>query len=224
MASALDNAPQPNVYVAATSAFGLAIGIADAAGQEKRLRKGEPGAQWLSGQFGPPAFGGGPGSIWKIDGVTGAVTLFANIETAAYGAASLGGLAFDPATRQIFAVDRGTGVVYRFGLDGIQRGTYDHGVEGRGPAGLPPIPAPGFIPINIQSPAFDTESPATWGFAAPARRVYALAVRNSRLYYSVAQGPQIWSVGISPSGAVACRARASKSKCPPSRMGWRSLR
>jgi hypothetical protein len=201
--AALDDAPQPNAYVAATSVFGLAIGVADALGQPKRVRKGEPGAQWLAGQFGPPALGGGPGSIWRIDGVTGAVALFANIESAAYGGAGLGGLAFDPTTRQIFAVDRGTGGVYRFSLDGVQRGAYDHGTEGRGPAGLPPIPPTPFAPINIQSPAFDTENPSTWGFAAPARRVYALAVRNSRLYYSVAQGPQIWSVGISASGAVA---------------------
>ena len=203
----LDNALRPNIYVAATSTYGLAIGVADTQGQQKRVRKGQPGAHWLAGQFGPAALGGGPGSIWRIDGTTGAVSLFANVEVAAFGAASLGGLAFDPVTRQIFAADRGTGLVHRFSLDGVQRGTYDHGTEGRAPAGLPPILPPGFSPININSPAFDTENPATWGFAAPARRVFGLAVRNSRLYYSIGQGPQIWSVGISPSGAVAASPR-----------------
>jgi hypothetical protein len=161
----------------------------------------------MDGQFGPAAVGGGPGSIWRIDGVTGAVTLFANIDVASLGAASLGGLAFDPATQQLLAVDRASGLIHRFSLDGVQRGTYDHGTEGRPPAGLPPIPSPGTVPIDIASPAFDTENPSSWGFAQPARRVDALAVRNSRLYYSVAQGPQVWSVGISASGAVSASPR-----------------
>ncbi len=204
---AIDSAPQPNIYVAATSAYGLAISVLDPSGQAKRVRKGEPGAQWMAGQFGPAAVGGGPGSIWRIDGVTGAVALFANIDSAAYGAAALGGLAFDPATQQLFAVDRSSGLIHRFSLDGVQRGSYDHGTEGRGPAGLPPIASPGVVPVNIGSPAFDTENPASWSVAPPARRVYGLAVRNSRLYYSVAQGPQVWSVGISASGAVSASPR-----------------
>ena len=203
----LDDAPQPNIYLAATSDYGLAIAVTDDQGQQKRIRRGEAGAQWMAGQFGPDELGGSAGSIWKIDGATGAVSLFANVEGATQGAASLGGLAFDSVSRQIFAVDRGSGLVYRFGLDGLQRGTYDHGTEGRGPVGLPPMPLPGPAPINIANPAFDTENPTTWGFAAPARRVYALAVRNSRLYYSIAQGPQVWSVGISASGAVAAGPR-----------------
>ena len=57
----LDNAPRPNIYVAATSAYGLAIVVTDQNGQPKRVRTGSPGAQWMAGQFGPPAHGGGPG-------------------------------------------------------------------------------------------------------------------------------------------------------------------
>src|SRR6185295_1008430 len=48
----------------------------------------------------------------------------------------------------------------------------------------------------------NTENPGTWGFAAPARRVFALAVYKNRLYYSVAQGPQIWSAGIGVGGGI----------------------
>src|SRR6185436_1690884 len=58
------------------------------------------------------------------------------------------------------------------------------------------------LPVNVQSPAFDTENPATWGFAIPARRVFAVAVYNNRLYYAVAQGPQIWSAGIGAGGTI----------------------
>ena len=197
---ALDNAPNPNIYVAATSAYGLSIYLPDGTDTIRRVRTGTPGAQFVPGQFGAPEMGGGPGSIWRIDGTTGEILLFANID--ATGPASLGGLAFDPATQQIFVADRSTGIIHRFGLDGTEQGTYDHGVEGRPPAGLPALPYVPTPPVDINSPSFDTQSPATWGFAQPARRVFAIAVKDDRLFYSVAQG-QVWSVGISPSGAVA---------------------
>ncbi len=204
---ALDDAAAPNIYLAATSAYGLSIGIADSSGQVRRVQRGESGARFVSGQFGPPELGGGPGSIWRIDGTTGAVSLFATIDTAAAVAASLGGLAYDPTTRQIFAADRSTGIVYRYGLDGAQQGTYDHGLEGRPNAGLPAVPPPASAPPDIASPVFDTTNPASWGFAAPARRVFALAVHDHRLFYSVAQGPQVWSVAINPDGTVSGDAR-----------------
>jgi hypothetical protein len=204
---ALDNAPQPSIYLAATAAYGLSIYLPDASGAVKRIRSGAPGAQFVPGQFGPPEYGGSPGSIWKVDGATGQVFLFASIEDAAEGVASLGGLAFDPVSQQIFVADRASGIIYRLGLDGAERGSYDHGTEGRPPAGLAPIPWIPTAPVDINSPFFDTENPGTWGQASPARRVFGLAVRNGRLYYAIAQGPQIWSVGISPSGAVAAGPR-----------------
>ena len=203
----LDDARNPDIYLAATSAYGLSIGVADASGQVKRVQRGESGAAFLSGQFGPPELGGGPGSIWRIDGTTGEVSQFATVETAASSPASLGGLAYDPGTRQIFAADRSTGIVYRYGLDGSPQGTYDHGVEGRPDAGLAPLPLTPTVPVDITSPSFDTTNPASWGFAPPARRVFALAVHDQRLFYSVAQGPQVWSVAINPDGTVSGDAR-----------------
>ena len=203
----LDDAAQPNIYLAATSVYGLSIFVPDSDGRLKRVRRGEADAQFVPGQFGPAEMGGGPGSIWRVDGVTSEVSLFTTVGTSATGAASLGGLAYDPATQQILAAERSTGIVYRYSLDGAQQGTFDHGVEGRPDAGLPAIPLPPSAPVDITSPAFDTTSPTTWGFAAPARRIFALAVHNSRLFYSVAQGPQIWSVRINPTGSVAGDAR-----------------
>ncbi len=199
---ALDDAPEPNIYLAATSAYGLSIAVPAGNGQMKRVSRGESGAQFVPGQFGPPELGGGPGTVWRIDGTTGEATPFTTVGSSGYGAASLGGVAYDARTRQVFVAERATGIVYRYSLDGVQRGTYDHGVEGRPGAGLPAIPAPPSVPIDITSPAFDTASPATWGFASPARRVFALAVHDNRLFYSVAQGPQIWSVRINASGSV----------------------
>ena len=203
----LDDARDPDIYLAATSVYGLSIGVADASGQLKRVQRGEAGAQFVPGQFGPPELGGSPGSIWRIDGTTGEVSLFATVETAASSPASLGGLAYDPGTRQIFAADRSTGIVYRYGLDGSQQGTYDHGVEGRPDAGLAPLPPTPTVPVDINGPSFDTTNPATWGFAPPARRVFALAVHADRLFYSIEQGPQVWSVQINPNGTVSGGAR-----------------
>ena len=204
---ALDDADPPNIYLAATSAYGLSIAVPDASGQLKRVQRGQAGAQFVPGQFGPPEMGGGPGSIWRVDGLTGEVSLFADAGASTTGPASLGGLAYDPATRQIFAADRSTGIVYRYGLDGTQQGSYDHGVEGRPDAGLPAVPLPAAVPVDITSPAFDTTNPATWGFAAPARRVFALAVHDHRLFYSIKQGPQVWSVQINANGTVSGGAR-----------------
>ncbi|HMN87631.1 MAG TPA: hypothetical protein PKA74_16835, partial [Bauldia sp.] len=175
---ALDNAPQPNIYLAATSAYGLSIYLPDGTETIRRIRTGTVGAQFVPGQFGPPEFGGSPGSVWRVDGATGEVVLFAQIDAAAQGVAAVGGLAFDPVTQQIFVADRTSGIIHRFTLDGVEQGTYDHGVEGRPPAGLSPLPYTPGAPVDIGGPGFDTENPATWGFAAPARRVFGLAVRN----------------------------------------------
>ena len=133
--------------------------------------------------------------------MTGEVTLFATIDSAAQGVASLGGLAFDPRTQQLFVAERGTGLIHRLSLDGTDRGTFDHGADGRPAAGLAPVPLDAAPAVDIGNAAFDTETPATWGFAAPPRRVFGLAVWKDRLYYAVAQGPQVWSVGLGQDGA-----------------------
>jgi hypothetical protein len=129
-AVAQDDATPPNIYVAATSAYGLPIVAAqpDRDGSPRRLQRGEVGARFMPGLFGPPDVGGGPGSIWKIDGRTGAVSLFANIPNSGL---SLGDIAFDAAHRQFFVSDRASGLIHRIGLDGVPRDSFDHGVAGR---------------------------------------------------------------------------------------------
>ena len=124
--------PNPNIYLAATSAYGLSIGVADASGQMKRVQRGEAGAQFVPGQFGPPELGGGPGSIWRVDGTTGEVSLFATVgnggdrRRVARRARLRPG---DPADLRRRPVHR-----HRLSLRPRRRrsrGTYDHGVEGR---------------------------------------------------------------------------------------------
>src|SRR5580658_5149379 len=117
---ALDDQPAPDIFVAATSAYGLAIEMPG----QSRVQHGATGAQYVAGLFGPSDQNGGPGSIWRVDGTTGQVTLFANVTFSGIQSApaSLGGLAYDPRTQQLFVADRATGMIHRFGMDGSDRG------------------------------------------------------------------------------------------------------
>ena len=208
---ALDDANPPNIYAAATSAYGLPIVVPDADGDgvPDRSRRGAPNAAFMPGLFGPVVADGGPGSIWKIDGSTGAVTLFANVVLGGIpnSGPALGALAFDPASRQLFVADRDTGMIHRFTLDGVDRGRFDHGTQALAALGLPPIAFDPRKRLNIENPGFDSGNPATWAYAPPARRVFGLAVNRGRLYYAVAAGLPIWSVAILPDGSFGRDAR-----------------
>ncbi len=197
-AVALDNAMPANIYVAATSVYGLPIVGAGA----NRLQQGAPNAQFMAGLFGPQAQQGGPGSIWRIDGASGAISLFANValDGAPNSGPALGGLAFDPASRSLFVADRETGMIHRFDMSGAERGRYDHGTQGRQAANLPPMAFDPSSRRSITNAQFRPASPETWGYAPPARRIFGLAVHDGRLFYAVAENLQIWSVALTPDG------------------------
>ncbi|HEY1798285.1 MAG TPA: hypothetical protein VGG57_19385 [Stellaceae bacterium] len=212
---ALDDQNPPNIYLAATSAFGLNLVRRGPRDTMERRKTGGPGTGWMPGQFGLDRQGG-PGSVYKVDGATGEVTLFAEIMLSGVPnpGPALGGLAYDAEHKQLFVADLYTGMIHRLAIaDGSEAGApYDHGVTGRGAAKRAPV---AFSPANrptIASPKFDATNPATWGFAAPERRVWALAVHGGRLFYSAGNGaasagPEIWSVGIGTDGAPGSDAR-----------------
>ena len=213
---ALDDQTPPNIYLAATSVFGLQIVSRGRDGLPERRKKGGPGAGWMKGQFGLE-LQGGPGSIYKVDGRTGVVSLLANVtlDGVPNPGPGLGNLAYDAAHKQLFVSDLYTGMIHRFALDGKDLGPpYDHGATAR-PAGTGALAPTPFDPRNrpnIASDRFDSENPNTWGFAPPARRVWGLAVHDGRLYYSArngspTDGPQIWSVGIRQDGSFAADAQ-----------------
>lgn len=79
-AIALDDAVPPNIYAAAASAYGLPIVMPDADGDglPDRARTGAVGATFMPGLFGPYPEAG-PGTIWKISGATGQISLFADV-------------------------------------------------------------------------------------------------------------------------------------------------
>jgi len=95
---ALDDQPAPNIYLAATSAFGLHLVGRGADGLPERRKTGGPGVGWMKGQFGLD-LQGDPGSLYKIDGITGVVTLFAKVmlDGVPNPGPALGNLAYDAA-------------------------------------------------------------------------------------------------------------------------------
>ena len=210
-ALALDDANPPNIYAAASSAYGLPIVVPDNDGDgfPDRAQRGAPNAAFMPGLFGPVQLNGGPGSIWKIDGQSGVVTLFANVALAGApnSGPALGGMAFDRGSRQLFVADRDTGMIHRFTLDGVERGRFDHGTQALAAAGLPPIAFDPRKRLDIESPGFDSGNPSTWAYAPPARRVFGMAVSGGRLFYAVAAGLRIWSVSLLPDGSFGPDAR-----------------
>ena len=120
----------------------------------------------------------------------------------------LGTAAYDPASEQLFVTDLEFGLIHRLGLDGSERGSFDHGTTGRSSAGLEAIPYDAARRMGIERPEFNVEDPFTWGFADARRRVFAVAVQDGRVYYSVAKPLQIWSVGLNADGSFADDARA----------------
>jgi hypothetical protein len=199
---AADDASAPNIYAAASSAYGLPIVAPGPDGKPRHVRAGTAGASFMPGLWGPQ---GGPGSIWKIDGATARVSVFATVSTNGRpnSGAALGGLAYDPDTKSLFVADRESGLIHRFTLGGADAGSYDHGVTGRAAQGLPPAPWTPPPPLDVSSAQFDSGDSATWNYAPPERRVFGLAVYAHRLYYAVAEGLQIWSVGVNADGSFA---------------------
>lgn len=217
----LDDAASPNVYITATSAFGL--------------HRSADNAGWMPGMWGPD---GGPGSVWKVGPESGyKPRLFASIGVGgrANTGAALGNIAYDRWHKQLYVSDLETGLIHRLQLDnGSDLGTYDHGIIGRGAF----VDAQTGEEKSLPAVRFDTGSaarvtnctegefsrtPDCWNFADFRRRVWGLGVRQDpatrevRLYYAVwssqALGSaefagaaeeekrnSVWSVAITDSG------------------------
>ena len=186
---AFDDADPPNIYLTATSAYGL--------------HHLPDNSAWMDGMWGP---GGGPGTVWKLSAdnnyhpeIFADVTLDERPNTGV----SLGNIAFDRWNKQFYVSDLETGMIHRLQLeDGIDLGRYDHGVDGRSwffdaknrrMLSLPKVyfdPNSGARIDDCPNDRFD-KTPNCWNFADFRRRVWGVAVRRDqttgevRLYYSV---------------------------------------
>ncbi|MEI9901196.1 MAG: hypothetical protein WDN31_14810 [Hyphomicrobium sp.] len=159
--------PAPALFAAATSAFGLHIvgPDKDADGQPERLDKGAPGATFMEGQFGALP-GGGPGTIWQIDRKSGAPSLFAELQTGGVknSGPGIGGLAFDAASRTLYASDLDTGLIHRLSIaDGTDKGEFDYGVAARPSRNAKPALEDDGKRLDITSPAFIAADPRHLG-------------------------------------------------------------
>ena len=188
----LDDANPPNVYLAATSAFGL--------------HRTPDNTQWMPGMWGQ---GGGPGTLYRLDAATGYQSRpFAQITLNGRpnSGPALGNIAYDRFNKQLFVTDLETGMIHRLrASDGADLGFYDHGMQGRRgffdaesnqPSSLGPI---GFEPnsrarIGNCEGRFD-QTPQCWNIALSGRRVWGVGVHRNparnevRLYYSVWSSP-----------------------------------
>lgn len=185
---ALDDAASPNIYLTATSAFGL--------------HRTPDNADWMAGMWGS---GGGPGAVWKVGPATGyKPAIFATIGVGgrANTGAALGNIAFDRWNHQFYVSDLETGLIHRLSPQGTDLGQFDHGVTGRADfvdaatakqMSLPKVafdPATSANIADCNEGAFD-RTPSCWNFSDFRRRVWGLGVRRDaqseevRLYYAI---------------------------------------
>lgn len=184
---AIDDNQPPNIYLTATSAFGL----------------GRTDAGWMAGQWGS---GGEPGSVWVLESANGyRPRLLAQVRLngRSNSGAALGNIAYDRWHKQVLVSDLETGMIHRIRVgDGNDLGHYDHGSEGRGsfvdgPSGAAQsLPA---ITFDASSSARVSDCPSgtfanhvsCWNFADFRRRPYGLGVHRDaatqdvRLYYAI---------------------------------------
>lgn len=215
----LDDAKNPNIYVTATSFYGLNIVTDDMPNRLKvgnsmyttgdidtraeRQIRGSRFARWMDGQFGE---GGTAGTVWKIDGTSGKISKFADItlNNLPNSGPCLGNITYDRAHKQFFVSDLDTGMIHRLSKSGKDLGHFDHGVTARKLHGLKEIPLNPLDRADIQSRNFDTTNTDTWGYAREGRRVYGVTVSQNRLFYAVYNGlnraGEIWSIGLDKKG------------------------
>ena len=216
-----DDSSEPNIFVTATSAFGLHLA---------------PGTtDWMQGMWGPD---GGPGTVYRLSPETGYLPeFFADValDGRRNTGPALGNVAYDRWNRQLFVSDLETGMIHRLSGDtAADLGNYDHGRQGRASfiegwtgeeLSLPPVafnPASAARIDDCAAGPFERH-PECWNYADFRRRVWGLAVhqdedRNAtRLYYAVwgsdgfgnpewadageDRRNSIWSVGIAKDGS-----------------------
>src|SRR5712692_8077494 len=209
----------PNVFVAATAAFGL--------------HRTPDNAQWMPGMWGP----GGPGGVYVLErhrGYRPRVLAQIGLSGRPNSGAALGNIAYDKWHKQLFVSDLETGMIHRLrAADGADGGYYDHGTQGRAnfldaenkqPRSMTPIafdPNSGARIADCQG-KFDL-TPECWNVAASGRRVWGLGMRREqgsgevRLYYAVWSSPalgnaawnqaaeddkrnSVWSIRLGPDG------------------------
>jgi hypothetical protein len=155
---------------------------------------------------------GSAGSIYRIDPVTAAPSVWAslpNLQDPSITPASeawpgIGNITWDCFHGQMFATNMDDGRIYRLDSGGAIVETFDHasGIVVQGPT-VEPTDAPGFAPLG--------------------ERVWAVAATLDRLYYSIwgeqtnnpGQSNAIWSIGLDGSGGFVQGNATLEFEMPP---------
>ncbi len=145
---------------------------------------------WCPGTFGP----GGPGAVYKINGTTGAISLFATLPQSS-AAPSLGNIAHDKVNDQFFVTNFEDGKIYRISNAGVVSTFLD-------PFG-PDGGSPGAAPVGER----------LWGIAVYNGRVYFARWNEDRVNYSAAVANEIWSVPVT-GGAPTLEVSTTALGCP----------
>lgn len=157
---ALDDDANPNIYLTSTSSY-----VDDCRGN--------------AGCFGNVR---GSGEVFKINGTTGAIELFATLDNFGQG---LGNIAYDGTHQQFFVTNFYDGKIYRLDAAGNEL-------------------TPSFDPFS----AFDENTQPQTDFIPPDERPWGVAVHEGRLYFGLwasreTASYRVYSAAISPStGAI----------------------
>lgn len=145
------------------------------------------------------------GEIYKIDGVTGAITIFQTLPNT--GHVGLGNINYDCVHRNFYVTNPDDGLIYRLDMSGAVLSTWDHGTNL--PTATPASPA---IP-DTPSVAFTQRGRLAWGIQA----------NGGRLYYAewpkAGQNTEVWSVGLLANGDFTGPARREISIPPLTGVG-----
>ncbi len=140
-----------------------------------------------------PGGPGGSGAIYRLDGVTGAITNFVTTLNAACGSVvgtstlpntgnGLGNIAYDPVNSQFFATNFEDGIIYRIDAAGIVQSVFDPFSPDACVAGIAPL------------------GERVWGIGIYNGRVYFSRWTEDCAYPSSSAANEIWSVALDGSG------------------------
>lgn len=125
--------------------------------------------------FGP----GGPGGVYKINGVSGAISVFASLPNTG---PALGNISSDPTFNQIFVTNFEDGKIYRLSSAGTVLSTFDPFAPDGGTVGFAP------------------RGERLWGIRVYGNRVYYSVWWEDGGNANPSKANEIWSVGLNGSG------------------------
>ncbi len=145
---------------------------------------------------GSPYFGssGSPGSIYRIDASTAAISLFAVLPNTG---PALGNIAYDWAHDQLFVTNHEDGKIYRLDMSGTVLSTFDHGPPDGG--------TPGFVPLRDRP----------WGINVYQDRVYYAIWTEDQARPNPSADNEVWSVGLTVAGDFVVSSDQLEFALPP---------